>query len=205
MHFHLIDVERWERKEHYLHYRNEVVCTWSMTVELDITPLTGQRLYPAMLWLLTGSVNQFREFRTHLSPQGPGFFDGMSPSYTIFNRERETFSSIWTEYSPNYREFLERYTADVEQYRTSTAFSPKPDRPENCFDVSMLPWSAFTAFNINVHGLGDHLLPIFTMGKKTQREDRIMLPLSLQVHHAVCDGFHAARFLDHLQQQTNSF
>lgn len=129
----------------------------------------------------------------------------MNPGYTIFNEERKNFSAVWTEFSPDYREFLERYTADVERYRTSAAFAPKPGKPQNCFDVSMLPWAAFTAFNINVYNAGSYLLPIFTMGRKQEREGRILLPLALQVHHAVCDGYHAARFVDRLQQSINEF
>ena len=205
MAFQPIDLDRWERREYYLHFMNEVVCTWSMTVELDITPLAGQRLYPAMLWLLTGAVDRFPEFRTHLSPQGPGIFDHMTPCYTIFNQEKKNFSTIWTEYDPDYREFLERYTAGAERYRGSAAFAPKPGKPENCFDVSMIPWAAFTAFNINVYDAGNYLLPIFTMGRKQEREGRVFLPLALQVHHAVCDGYHAARFIRHLQQSIDDF
>lgn len=205
MSYRLIDLERWERREFYLHFIREVVCTWSMTVELDITPLGGQRLYPAMLWLLTDTVNRFPEFRTHLFPQGPGIFDAMNPSYTIFNGEKKNFSGIWTEFSPDYREFLERYTADAARYRTSTAFAPKPGKPQNCFDVSMLPWAAFTAFSINVYNAGNYLLPIFTMGRKQEREGKILLPLALQVHHAVCDGYHAAQFVSRLQQSISEF
>ena len=29
------------------------------------------------------------------------------------------------------------------------------------------------------------------------------IPLSIQVHHAVCDGFHVCRFLDELQDLLN--
>lgn len=201
----LIDLDSWERREFYLHFMNEVVCTWSATVELDITPLEGQRLYPAMLWLLTDTVDRFPEFRTTQTPRGPGVFDAMTPSYTIFNRERKSFSAIWTEFSPDYREFLARYAADVERYQTSAAFAPKPGKPENCFDVSMLPWMSFTSFNIHVYNDGHYLLPIFTMGKKFVREGRTLLPLALQVHHAVCDGYHAGAFLEALQAKINTF
>ena len=38
---------------------------------MDITPLKGQRLYPAMLWLLTKTVNRMPEFRVGLRPEGP--------------------------------------------------------------------------------------------------------------------------------------
>ncbi|EMS69533.1 Chloramphenicol acetyltransferase [Ruminiclostridium cellobioparum subsp. termitidis CT1112] len=49
MDFHLLDMENWERREYYTHYINEVVCTYSITVDMDITGLEGQKLYPAML------------------------------------------------------------------------------------------------------------------------------------------------------------
>lgn len=205
MAFRPIDLEQWDRKEYYLHYINDVVCTYSMNVDLDITTLAGQRLYPAMLWLLTATVNEMEQFRTHLSPQGLGIFDDMNPSYTVFNRENKNFSVIWTEYSPNYDDFLKRYLADSEAYSTSLRFAPKPGKPENCFDVSMLPWVQFTGFNINVYDSGKYLLPIFTMGKAFERDGKRYLPLAIQVHHAVCDGWHVAMFVDALQSKINAF
>ena len=57
MAFTLIDLDNWERREHYLHFINEVRCSYSVCVNLDISNLNGQRLYPAMLWLLTRTVS----------------------------------------------------------------------------------------------------------------------------------------------------
>ena len=45
--FTLIDFENWERKEHYLHFYNDVRCSYSTCVNIDISNLNGQRLYPA--------------------------------------------------------------------------------------------------------------------------------------------------------------
>ena len=53
MAFHKIDLETWPRREYYEHYIQQVVCTYSITVRLDITRLGGHKIYPAMLWLLT--------------------------------------------------------------------------------------------------------------------------------------------------------
>ncbi|PXA52515.1 hypothetical protein DMB35_06105 [Acinetobacter baumannii A424] len=30
--------------------------------------------------------------------------------------------------------------------------------------------------------------------------DKVLMPLAIQVHHAVCDGFHVGRMLNELQQ-----
>ena len=53
MEYKRMDLSNWNRREHYLHYMKEVVCSYSLTTELDITPLNGRKLYPALLWLLT--------------------------------------------------------------------------------------------------------------------------------------------------------
>lgn len=79
MAFNPIDLEKWERKEYYLHFMNEVRCAYSATVNLDITNLKGRRLYPAMIWLLTQTVNLFPEFRTALTDEGLGIYDIMHP------------------------------------------------------------------------------------------------------------------------------
>ena len=205
MSFTLIDIENWERKEFYEHFINEVVCTYSVTVNLDITNLKGQRLYPAMIWLITKTVNEMPEFRTSLRKDGLGIYDSMHPMYTVFNEQNKNFSGIWSYFSDNYKEFLKNYEEDSGKYSNSTRYTPKDGTPENSFNISMLPWIGFTSVNINVYDEGKFLLPIFTMGKFTEREDKRLLPLSIQVHHAVCDGYHVGLFVEKLQEKINNF
>ena len=204
MGFEPINLNAWERAEHYRHFMEEVPCGYSVTVELDITNLAGQRLYPAMLWLITHTVNEFPAFRTALTDKGPGVYGQMHPAYTVFNEERKTFSGIWTAFDEDYGAFLKAYERDVAQYASSTAYEPKPGRPENSFDISMIPWAQFTSFNLNFFGgSGKYLLPIFTMGKAFMRDGKRMLPLAVQVHHAVCDGYHVGMFVESLQRKIN--
>lgn len=205
MSFELIDMANWVRKEHYLHFMNEVVCSYSVNVQLNITNLKGYRLYPAMLWLLTRAVNQMPEFRTSLSPEGPGIFEHLHPAYTVFNQEQKTFSSVWTEYQDSYQDFQKAYEEDVSRCNGSTHYIAKPDRPANSFDVSMIPWLPFSSLNYNVYDDGHYLLPIFTIGKYEDNGEKRMIPLAIQVHHAVCDGYHLGRFVDILQAEIDHF
>lgn len=206
MAFILIDFDNWERREHYLHFINEVRCSYSVCVNLDISNLNGQRLYPAMLWLLTRTVHEMPEFRTSFTEDGlVGYYSEMHPAYTVFNRDTKTFSGIWTAYQPDYPSFLHGYEEDAGKYSFTTQYEPKPGRPANSFDVSMVPWFSFTAFNLNVFGDGTYLLPIFTMGKTFEENEKTMLPLAIQVHHAVCDGYHVGKFTETLQANINKF
>ena len=205
MAFQLIDLENWDRKEFYEHFIKEVVCTYSITVNLDITGLKHERLYPAMIWLLTKTVNEMPEFRTSLTKQGLGIYDSMHPMYTVFNQENKNFSGIWTYYQEDYSAFLKDYEADVAEYSTSTRYAPKADTPENAFNISMVPWLEFTSLNLNVFDDGKYLLPIFTLGKYFERDGKRFLPLAIQAHHAVCDGYHVGVFVEKLQEKIFRF
>ena len=201
--FTLIDKENWDRKEYFEHYFSNVPCTYSMTVKLDITRLkeTGQRLYPAMLYYLTTVVNRHTEFRMALNRNGDlGFYNEMLPCYTIFHKDKEMFSNLWTEYTQDYNGFCSAYEADLAKYGNQKGMTGKPNIPENSFTVSMIPWVTFESFNLNLQRGYNYLIPIFTMGKFYQVSGKTFLPLTIQVHHAVCDGFHVCRFANELQE-----
>lgn len=131
--FHKINMEKWPRKEWFVHYTKEVPCAFSTVSLIDITHIKkkGYGVYPVLLWALSATVNKFEEFRT-------------------------------------------------------------------CKDKD--PWTRFTGFNLNLPEGGDYFLPIFTAGRYEEQNGRITLPLAVQVHHAVCDGYHAGAFLRALQE-----
>ena len=75
---------------------------------------------------------------------------------------------------------------------------------KNNFPVSMILWTLFKGSNLNFQKSYGFLQSIFTMGKYYKENDKILLPLAIQVHHAVCDGFHICRFVNELQELLNS-
>lgn len=197
-----IDQAHWARKEYFDHYFSHVPCTYSAVFKLDITRLRrqGRKLYPTMLYHIAAEVNRWKEFRTALDSMGRlGIYDQMHPCYTIFHKDSETFSNLWTEYTPDYETFCEAYRRDMDKYGKNSGLEIKPGTPENTFPVSMLPWASFEGFNLNLQKGYDYLLPIFTMGRYYEEGGKTLLPLAVQVHHAVCDGFHLCRFVNGLQ------
>ena len=210
MKFHPIDVNSWGRKPYFEHYLNNVRCTYSMTANVDITLLLavlknkGVKLYPAMIHMITTVVNRHREFRTCFDAEGRlGYWDNMSPSFTIFHDENKTFSTVWTPFCDEFDAFYRRYIADMEMYGGVMQFAAKANEPPNSFPISCIPWVSFTGFNLNVYAEGTYLLPIFTIGKYAKQDNQIQLPLSVQLHHAVCDGYHAGVMFQELQQRAD--
>ena len=207
MTFEKIDRDTWVRKEYFEHYFSNIPCTYSMTVRLDITQIVKQqvKLYPAMLYYLTTVVNRHSEFRTAFNENNElGIYSEMIPCYTVFHKDTEAFSNIWTNYTPNFEEFCNAYENDILQYVNEKGMTAKTNVPSNYFNVSMIPWATFEGFNLNLQKGYDYLKPIFTIGKYYQETGRTLIPLATQVHHAVCDGFHVCRLIDELQELINN-
>ena len=202
-----IDLSTWSRKEYYEHYRSDVPSTYSVTADLDITAVRKAefKLYPTMLYLIAAEVNRREEFRMTLSSDGTlGVYDRMLPGYTVLHKESETFSNLWTEFDDDYIRFCKAYEQDLGAYGSVPGMYPKPGLPENNFPVSMIPWVSFSGFNLNLKTGFDYLTPIFTIGKFYECAGRCLLPFSVQVHHAVCDGFHVSRLIAGIQEGANA-
>ncbi|MBD8497913.1 type A chloramphenicol O-acetyltransferase [Paenibacillus arenosi] len=205
-----LNVDDWSRQPYFEHYFHSVRCTFSMTANLDISALytevknKGIKLYPALIYMITTVVNRHREFRTCLNAEGQiGYWDSLSPSFTIFHDDDKTFSTIWTAYSEDFNQFYRGYLDDVEKFGSSKGLVAKPNEPSNTFPISSIPWVHFTGFNLNIYTDGSYLLPILTMGKYDKQNAKVLLPLSVQLHHAVCDGYHAGILFNELQQMAD--
>lgn len=202
----LVDVASWKRKAHFEAFQSFAECTFSQTVQLDITHLLktvkdrGDKFYPTMIYLIARMVNKQAEFRMAIKDGQPITWDVMHPSYTLFHEDSETFSSVWSYYHPEREAFLKTYSQDVARYGNDHAYFPREDYIENMFFISANPWVSFTSFDFNVANIKNFFAPMFTLGKYYSQGDSIALPLAVQVHHAVCDGYHVGKFINGLQQ-----
>lgn len=182
-----------------------------MAVNLNITKLISEikehhlKLFPTILYGISCIVNCHSEFRMDLDEDGNiGFYESSNPCYAIFHIESETFTNVWTKYNSDFDIFCQNYYRDMQKYRNNIQDS-KPLDGKNIFNVSCIPWTSFIGFNLNLQKGYAYYLPIFTIGKYFTSEKNILLPVAVQVHHAVCDGFHTARFINELQEWADSY
>ena len=204
--FQPIDPVAWPRQPYFDHYFHTVRCTYSVVATVDVTSMlarcktAGVKFTPAMIHCISTAVNRIPEMRVSFDGTGSlGTWDFMTPCYAVFHRDDNTFSNLWTAYSDDFSIFYQRFTDDNKRYGDDRAFFPKPDMPGNYFTISFLPWIDFTGFNINVSDDGAYLRPIFTVGKFVRENGTVLVPLAVQAHHAVCDGYHVGQFFEHLR------
>lgn len=199
-----INLDEWKRGELFRHYINKNRVVLSLTCDIDVAPLlkytkkNGMKFYPAMIWAVSKIINAHDEFKYRLNKEGKLIlWDVLSPSYTDFHKEDENFVKFVTEYSDNLEDFHTRAVQDMEKYKGESAFVP--DMPENFFDASCLPWVKYSHFDIHSFGDGKFLAPIVTWGKYEAQGEKILMPVTVSIHHAVCDGYHLCRFFNELE------
>ena len=211
MDFNVIDIENWDRKEYFNHYYSNARCTYSVTANVDITCIynfckeKGYKLYPVLIWWIAKAANKFQFMRFNHNDKGQvGYYDVVNPSFTYMPKDCEKFNVLWCPYNENFSTFYNDCVKIMNSVENGAKMFPMADMPSNCFDISSIPWIEFTSFNLNLYTSGTWLAPIITTGKLIKENGKVKLPFSLQVHHSVCDGYHAAEYYAYLQKTADS-
>lgn len=204
-----IDMNTWDRGRLFETYIKSMRVVMSMTADINAAPLLkltktyGLKFYPAMIWAVLKTVNARGEFKYGWGERGELIkWDFVSPSYAEFHKDDEKCTKTVTEYSGDLFDFHARFLEDRERYKNCRGFAT--EQPPNFFDVSCLPWLRYRSFDMHVFDGGKFLAPVITWGKYEREGGRCLMPLTMNIHHAVADGFHLARFFLELQELINS-
>jgi len=200
-----IDVEKWNRKAAYEFFKNYESPFFNITAQLDVTELyrfckaNNLSFSLANLFYSLQSANEIREFRIRLLNDKVVEFDKIHATQTILNDD-ETFSFCYFENKKNVFDFNEDGKASIEKYRKLKSFDVENDRMDLLY-YSVIPWVSFTSFK-NAMKLDDRqTIPRMVFGRMFDDGDRKKLPHSVEIHHAIADGFHVGKYFMSLQEK----
>ena len=209
MNYTTIDLNEWSRGNLFQFYIGKMRIVMSLTVDIDVANLklyskkTGIPFYSLMLWVVSKVINDHDEFKYGWDNEGNLIrWDYVSPSHTDFHSDDENFTKMVTEYTDDLPEFYGRVMADRERHKNDRAVLD--NQPLNFFDVSCLPWVRYKHFDVHVFDEGKFLAPVVTWGKYEQVDGKLLMPLTMNIHHAVADGFHLSRFFNEVQELIDS-
>lgn len=210
MNYTKVDIDEWSRGSLFQFYIEKMRIVMSLTVDINVallityTKKNDLKFYPAMIWVVSKVINSHDEFKYSWDTDGNLIrWDSISPSYTIFNRDDECFSKFVTEYTDDIFEFYQRTVDDQRKYQEERAIIG--NQPQNFFDVSCLPWVKYKHFDVHVFDEGKFLAPVLTWGKYEVQNGNALMPLTMNIHHAVADGFHLSRFFNEVQELIDSY
>lgn len=205
MGFNIIDMDTWDRKDCFNHFFNNAKCTYSITVNIDITNLYNYirmnklRFYPTFTWVVSKAINNYQQFKMAFNKENNlGFFDEIGPSYSVLNDKTKVMSDLYTSHNNIFFNFYEDMVNSLGRYKKDTNFTTQFQN--NFFIASCLPWFNYTSFNVNNEGSSPFLFPMVTWGKFFEEGNKILMPVTIQVHHAVADGYHCSLFFSDVKE-----
>jgi chloramphenicol O-acetyltransferase len=194
------------RVAHFDHFRGYALPYTNITCRVDVTNLIDrckarkEAIFPAMLIAVTCAVNAVEQLRQRIDGDEIVEYSVVHPAYTTLLTD-DTIRFCPTQCSDDRSQFIKNI-ADSKQYASNDGpLEPHVGRYD-LFFVSVLPWLDFTQMQHPAQTQNGDSVPRIAWGKFSGDTTHTM-PVSLQVHHALVDGLHMARFFEALQEELN--
>ncbi|MCI1931787.1 MAG: CatA-like O-acetyltransferase [Clostridia bacterium] len=210
--FNKIDMEKYERAEYFRYYMDLIKTKCNITVDMDITDFlktlknNNLKFYQSFVYAIMKSINEYPQFKmAYDKDKNLGYYDYCNPSYTIFHKDNETFSDLWTQWNDDFKTFYKDMTEDMEKYKDVKKVKAKPGRPGNFIPISNLPWLSFTSCSYDTYSESQMLFPVIIFGKYFDDNGTTKIPFTIFINHAVADGFHLCRLIKNIEETCNNF
>ena len=200
-----IDMATYPRRDHFEHFYGMAYPYVGVTVEVDVTALLtlcrekGYSFYLMVLHAVALAADEVDEFRRRIDDGGIVEYDECPTSHTELKPDG-TYAYCTLHHHMPLEEYLQKAEAARAAARESGSIEEEAE-VQSMYFISTLPWLHYTQL-IQPVACGDDSNPRFTWGKYQQNaEGRMMMPLSVLVHHALADGVHIAKFYEAFDKQ----
>lgn len=199
-----VDVDSWKRKEIFERYKDYDDPFFSLCTQLDITNFvqhTKSRRYPfslSLVYLSLRCANVHRSFRYRINNDQVILLDEVHAAMTVLH-EDDYFDYCHFDYNSDFFEFLNSASHEMDRNQQHSTGSQRIQDQNNIIHYSILPWINFSNLSHAHDYKRTDSIPKFVFGKYTELNGRCLLPLSIEVNHALMDGIHVARYLQDFQ------
>ncbi|WP_415327281.1 CatA-like O-acetyltransferase [Chryseobacterium sp. MMS23-Vi53] len=203
----VIDLESWNRKEHFEFFSGMKSPFFGFTTEVDCTKAydnakkNGYSFFAYYLHKSMVAVNSVDELRLRIVDGQVLLFDEVHGGSTI-GRADGTFGFSFFYYSPDFETFNAGLQEEIKGVQNSTGLRISNDvLPINHIRHTTIPWNSFSALLHPTNFDPKECIPKITFGKFNIRDGRKFLPVSIEAHHGLADGLHLAKYIEEFQRQ----
>jgi len=202
----LLDLNNWNRKEHFLFFKQMQEPFFGATVEIDCTKAYEKSktmdtsFFIYYLHKTLAAVNTIENFKYRISNTHIYMHDRIDGSATI-SRADGTFGFSLIEYHPDYTIFEQTALTEIERIQTTTGLFTRDFPDDNVIHFSAIPWLNFTSLSHARSMTFPDSAPKISFGKIMIHENgKRTMPMSVHVHHGLMDALHLGQMVDCFQE-----
>ncbi|NDV28734.1 chloramphenicol acetyltransferase [Desulfovibrio sp. JC010] len=201
----LLDLETWERAEHYNFFGHMQNSQYGFTVQQDVTELCAYRKdqigcsvkirFSSMLYYLaTRAANEIPEFRTRRIDGKPVIFDVIHPAFTYIPKGRNLHANCLCRLGNDFCDTAANIEAARDAADANPTLTPAGGDKQNLFYFSIVSGVEFTSAS-NPWGDSADTAPRILFGNITENESgRKIMSISIEARHEFMDGKHFGEF-----------
>jgi chloramphenicol O-acetyltransferase type A len=199
-----VDLKNWPRRAVFEFYRDFEYPQINVCVNIDVTScaqyLVAQNLskFKTILWAISHVANSIDELKYRIRNENVILHDRVHPSFTVLTPDN-LFAFCLAEYTQDIKRFFERVEKGIQESRANPSLEDEPGQDDLLF-VSCLPWIHFTAISHPVKLDAEDAIPRISWGSFKEDKGKILMPLAVQVHHGLADGYHLGEFFNRMQE-----
>lgn len=201
-----IDIDNWNRKEHFNLFRGMDLPFYNTNLNLEITGLKEYckkkkvGLNNTLIYLTMKAINKVENFKYRVVNKKVVIYETITPVFTHINKGEELFRMIHTEYKEDLKEFDNHVKKMIDNSNCYFDFE-KFNEGNNFAIISPQPWFSFTGIDHTLSFNKDDAIPKISWGKYFTEGSRVKLPFNVQVNHIFIDGFHIGQLVNLLQEE----
>jgi chloramphenicol O-acetyltransferase type A len=202
-----IDLDTWYRKSHFEFFNSFEEPFFGVTANVDVTiayqkaKQQGVSFFLYYLHCILKAANSIECFRYRVENGEVFLYDEMHVSTTV-SRPDTTFGFSYIDYKPDFAEFVTDAQQEIKRVQSTTGLELRPF--VNVLHVSAIPWVNFTGLTHARNFTFEDSMPKVSLGKVTEIDGKLMMPVSVTVHHGFIDGRHVGEYIDLFQQLLNA-
>jgi chloramphenicol O-acetyltransferase type A len=204
-----LDIENWNRKEHFKFFKQMQEPFFGVTIEIDCTKAyqtakaRNTSFFIYYLHQTLVAVNAIENFRYRISDDAVFVYDSIDGSATI-SRKDGTFGFSLIKYHADFNIFEQIARTEIERIQNTTGLFTRTFDETNLIHFSAIPWLNFTSLSHARNYTFPDSCPKISFGKMTLAENgKRTMPMSIHVHHGLMDGSHVGQFADYFQDLMN--
>lgn len=199
-----INIETWNRKEHFLFFKQMEEPFFGITTTIDCTKGYEEAkkldvsFFVYYLHKTLVAVHAVENFRYRIDNDEVVLYETICASATVMRADK-TFGFSYMEFADNIHEFADIVATEIDRIQHTTGIFTR-EYPENIIHFSALPWVDFTSISHARSFTWPDSCPKISFGKMTDQNGKKTMALSVHVHHGLVDGYHVGLFLEKLQE-----
>jgi len=204
MAFVTIDPMRWSRREQFEYFKDYAHPYCNVTTDVDVTALVtwaernGTSFTLAALHASLSAANEVEPFRYRFRGDDVIVHDRVHARLLVL-RPDETLGFCRLDFRLPFDDFVGPAAAAVAEAERTVGFEPRSGE-DDVLHYSVTPWMYLTSVT-HPRNSNRGSVPKLVFGRYRTVEGRTRMPLSIEVHHALMDGWHMHGFVRLFQER----